>query len=624
MGFDLGILEVFSLFPHSSIQTLAIICTIWTISGCSGTRRTSSRAVTPPPLQNEEGTIPKQDVSKSETIDSTSKLLSQAKTHEVRGIKLLRTELIEEARKEFDIALQLLQEYSAEDPSNLDVQGDISLLHVHISNLDLLENNDTPGIENTERIESPPENSTSELGSPILSNIEDSVNDLPVEINDRVLSMLDHYTAGQGRSTIEVGLKRIGFYRPMIEKIFVEEGIPLGLIYLAQAESLFKPKAVSRSKAKGMWQFMSARGKEYGLRQNWWIDERLDPQKSTRAAARHLKDLYDQFGDWYLAMAAYNSGPNRVRRAINQTGDANFWTLADQRKLPKETRNYIPTILAMAIIGNHPGRYDFDVIPNKNIHVERVRIEKATDLRIIAKNLDLPLEMLQELNPHVLRWATPPQDSEFELNLPVGYRSRYFEKVAGLPEEKRILFRHHIVASGDTLSHIAVRYNVPIRVITTANNLSEKQIISIGQSIMIPISGLPIPEDTFTDFSLPNKVEATAPPLYRIKRGDTLLGIAKRYSLSVKDIRLWNEMSSTLLIAGHNLRLVPPLIEETNLKTTPKESTIKVVYLVKTGDTLTKIAKSYQTSVARILEWNQRFDLSTIRPGDLITIYTKR
>src|SRR6185369_2765685 len=219
---------------------------------------------------------------------------------------------------------------------------------------------------------------------------------------------------------INVGLERAGVYRPMMERILMEEGLPLDLVFLSEAESAFLPRAISRAKARGMCQFISSRGKEYGLRQTWWIDERSDPETSTRAAARHLKDLYEEFGDWYLAMAAYNSGPVRVQRALEKTGADNFWTLAEKRALPKETINYVPNILALTIIGKNPSKYGFSIASAAALETERVSVDKATDLRVIAEAIDVPVEQLRDLNTHVLRWTTPPDDPDFQLILPKG------------------------------------------------------------------------------------------------------------------------------------------------------------------------------------------------------------
>ncbi len=500
------------------------------------------------------------------------------------------------------------------------------LLDLRLETLEVARDAETAAIDDLAKLE------TGEVMDPELrelaaADVRETTYDLPIEINDSVISLLDRYSQGSGRRTMEVGLERMGLYRPMIERIFAEEGVPLDLIYLAQVESLFKPKALSRAKAKGMWQFISSRGKEYGLRQNWWIDERSDPEKSTRAAARHLGDLYEQFGDWYLAMAAYNSGPGRVRRAMERTGSSDFWTLAERRQLPRETRNYVPTILAMTIIGKNPTKYGFDVTPAGSLESERVRVPSATDLRVIADYLDLPLEQLQELNPHVLRWATPPDDTEFELNLPVGYAKSYAEKVAPLPDDKRILFRHHRVSSGETLSHIARRYGVSVSAITETNKISARRIIRIGQSLVIPISGITVPVDSLARVAGTTQPGPPSPPprVYRIRRGDSLSTIAGRFGLSIGDIKEWNRMSSNLLIAGESLILrTPTATPRTSGDGSNSSPSQRLVYRVRRGDTLSRIALSHNTSVSAIREWNPESDLSIIRPGDQITIYTKR
>src|SRR5215475_13590936 len=291
-------------------------------------------------------------------------------------------------------------------------------------------------------------------------------------------------------------MERQGKYQPMIERILKEEGVPLDLIYVCQAESAFEPRALSRASAKGMWQFISARGKEYGLRQSWWIDERSDPEKSTRAAARHLKDLYQEFGDWYLAMAAYNGGPLRVQRAMERTGADNFWTLVDKRALPKETMKYVPNIIALTIIGKNPAKYGFDVIPLPAIETERVPVDKSTDLRVIADAIDLPVEELRALNTHVLRWTTPPDDPDFQLILPKGYADKFNEQIASLPESKRILFREHVVRKGDTLAAIAKKYGTTTAQITQVNNLGKSPVLRVGQALSIPLSGVTPPPPT--------------------------------------------------------------------------------------------------------------------------------
>jgi membrane-bound lytic murein transglycosylase D len=398
--------------------------------------------------------------------------------------------------------------------------------------------------------------------------------DLPIELNGRVLAAVEYFQNGRGRNTMSVGLERVGTYRPMIEKILKEEGVPLDLIYLAQAESAFVPRAISRAKARGMWQFISSRGKEYGLRQTWWIDERSDPERSTRAAARHLNDLFMEFNDWYLAMAAYNAGPLRIEQALKKTGASTFWELADKRALPKETINYVPTIVALAIIGRDPEQYGFNVEPDPAQEIERVGLEKATDLRVIAENLGVPLDLLKDLNPHILRWTTPPDDPDFEIILPKGYSDKFSEKVVTLPDNERILWRYHNVKKGDTLSIIARNYGVSVNDLTQANKISAISPLRVGQELLIPMSGAtraPAPAAAAAPASprVAAKVSAptqppTSPTVYRVRRGDTLSAIAAKFNLSVNDLKKWNKLTSTRLDIGQKLSLAPAAARQAN------------------------------------------------------------
>src|SRR5947209_17142546 len=281
--------------------------------------------------------------------------------------------------------------------------------------------------------------------------------DLPLVMNDTVAGYINFYST-RGRATLERALVRAGKYREMIEKTFREEGVPQDLIDLAQAEAGFQPLALPRTGARGIWQFMAGRASEYGMTRNWWLDERQDPAKATRAAARHLKDLYTQFGDWYLAMAAYNCGPGNVQAAVRRTGYADFWQLYKRDVLPRETKNYVPIIVAMTIMAKNPAQYGLEnIYPERPAEVDTVSIDYPVDLRLVSEIIDVPAETLQELNPSLLRMTTP-KDGTFDLQLPAGRKDKYLATIAAIPADKRVLWRYHKVESGETLARIAKKY----------------------------------------------------------------------------------------------------------------------------------------------------------------------
>jgi len=497
----------------------------------------------------------------------------------------------------------------------------------------LIDETDQPAaIDDLEHVETFPALIDPKLKKTVEEEVQEIAHDLPIEINDRVLGFLAYYQNGRGRTTMELGLERVGRYQSMIERILKEEGVPLDLIYLCQAESAFEPRALSRAAAKGMWQFISSRGKEYGLRQTWWIDERSDPEKATRAAARHLKDLYQEFGDWYLAMAAYNSGPLRVQRALEKTGADNFWTLADKRALPKETINYVPNVLALTIIGKNPEKYGFNVLPAPPIETDRVSVDKATDLRVIAEAINLPVADLVALNTHLLRWTTPPDDPDFQLILPKGYSDKFNEQIASLPESKRILVKEHVIRKGDTLASIAKRYGTTVSQISQTNKLGKAPILKTGETLTIPLSGVQPPAaaaSASADRSGRQPAAATSltstksaantgrSTWYTVRTGDTLFKIAANFHTSVDKLKSWNHLTSTRLDVGKKLIVSAAAPRASASNPTPPK---KVIHQVRQGETLDHIATSYKTSVNAILSWNESEDLSVIHPGDRITI----
>jgi membrane-bound lytic murein transglycosylase D len=569
-------------------RSIGVICVVCGLTACS-TPAPKAVKVTPPPTPPHVEAHPEPIVaaipSKLPEVnfnDPVQLAILEAQARFERGEELYKNGSLKKAKDEFNVAIDVILDTAGQYQKDPRLQKELTELVSKVNAMELLalregdgltDQSDEPAaIDDLEHVETFPSHLEPKHKKTAEDEVKEVTHDLPIEINDRVLGFLDYYENGRGRGAIEVGLERVGKYQPMIERILKEEGVPLDLIYLCQAESAFEPRALSRASAKGMWQFIPSRGKEYGLRQNWWIDERSDPEKSTRAAARHLKDLYAMFGDWYLAMAAYNSGPLRVQRALEKTGADNFWTLAEKRALPKETINYIPTILALTIIGKNPEKYGFNVVSAPAVETERVSVDKATDLRVIAETIDVPVEELRNLNTHVLRWTTPPDDPDFQLILPKGYADRFNDQISSIPDSKRILYREHVVKKGDTLGLIARTYGTTTQQIVAANNLGKTPILRVGHTLVIPMSdATPPPSKSAATRTASTRrtsgaatsartaSAASAAPTgrtnryYTVRAGDTLAKIAAQFHTSVDKLKTWNHLSSTRLAVGKRL-----------------------------------------------------------------------
>jgi membrane-bound lytic murein transglycosylase D len=316
---------------------------------------------------------------------------------------------------------------------------------------------------------------------------------------------------------------------------------------------------LSRAKAKGVWQFISSTGKRYGLKQDWWVDERSNPEKATIAAARYLKTLYQMFGDWNLAMAAYNTGEGRVLRAINRYGKTDYWELRKHpRAFPRETDNYVPMIHAAIVVAKAPEKYGFDVEPEAPIEFETVPVKTAVDLRTVSECAGSTLETVQQLNPELRRLATP--DREFHLNIPVGTSGKLAECLDKIPPEQRVRFRTHTVARGQTFASIARRYGVRVADIAQANGLSPRRRLARGTELIIPIEqGAAAPTRRSTAVQTADADEASSRRAtrirYRIKPGDTLSTIASQYGTTVRDLRSWNRLRGSGIVAGTTLTI---------------------------------------------------------------------
>jgi membrane-bound lytic murein transglycosylase D len=316
----------------------------------------------------------------------------------------------------------------------------------------------------------------------VQSEVKSTASALPLVVNDTVLSYINYFNS-RGHRTIEAGMERAGKYSAMISKILAEEGIPQELIHLAQAESGFLPRAVSRAAAEGLWQFVKFRGNEYGLKQTPYSDERLDPEKATRAAARHLHDLYNEFGDWYLAIAAYNCGPGTIEKAVERSGYADFWVLRSRHLLPAETTNYVPIILAMTIIAKNAQAYGLDqVVPDAPIEYDTIVTTSPTNLALISDLSDTPIPELVQLNPALLRSVAP---GNFEIRVPKGTAAQVTAGLDLVPTELRAASRIHRVEPGESLSAIAHLYNASTTQIAAANKLQGNDPLE-GAQLVVP------------------------------------------------------------------------------------------------------------------------------------------
>lgn len=381
------------------------------------------------------------------------------------------------------------------------------------------------------------------------AELKNTQSDLPLIINDYVAGYINYFST-HGRGVFERALVRSGRYREMIERVFKQQGIPQDLIYLAQAESGFHPLALSRARARGMWQFMASRGVGYGLRRSWWVDDRQDPEKSTVAAAKHLKDLYNQFGDWYLAMAAYNSGPGNVQQAVQRTGYADFWELYKRDVLPKETKNYVPIILAMTIMSKNLAQYGLENVEmDAPERYDVVTVDYPVDLRLVAECVDVPVEQLVELNPSLLR-RTTPKDQSYDLRLPEGSKEKYQAAIASVPKDKRVAWRYYKVQQGDTLAAVARKYHTTERAISEVNGLKDRE-LTADSRLVIPVSGAG---------SDPSRIRYSRyASHYKTHTGDTILTVAEDFGVAPERLRRWNGLKGNELRRGRLLVIYKPL-----------------------------------------------------------------
>lgn len=490
-------------------------------------------------------------------LDPVDRIVEQAEKQYQQGQQDYAAGHLEAAKQRFDQAVNVLLEAEIDVRSDERLQRELDKITEGVNQLEVAALQLGDGFTQ-QKAQPAPIDEANDITFPADPNVKaraeaqvkETRSDLPLVINDYVAGYINFYST-RGHGTVERALARSGRYRDMILRVLKEEGVPQDLLYLAEAESGFEPLALSRAGARGMWQFMSSRASGYGLRRSWWIDERQDPEKATRAAARHLKDLYNQFGDWYLAIAAYNSGPGNVQQAVKRTGYADFWELYRRNVLPKETKNYVPIILAFTVMAKNPKQYGLDNIqPALPLETDSLRVDYPVDLRLVAECVDSDLTRLTELNPSLLRLTTP-KDAIYDLRLPAGTKEKFEKAIAAIPLDKRVSWRYHHVASGDTLDTIARQYRTTPSAIQAVNQLPSER-LQTESKIIIPVTA--------------GRMTGTAvayskrPTHYRVRSGDTVASVADDFGVPADRLRRWNGLKGNQLAHGRVLVIHKPVV----------------------------------------------------------------
>jgi membrane-bound lytic murein transglycosylase D len=520
-----------------------------TPNGSSGTAASQPPQATAPVLP--AAPAPQPATAPDAEQEHVRVLIEQVESAYAAGDADYRKGMLAEAKIEFDRAVDLMLSSGLDIKANLPLQDEFDKIVDQVNALEMEALKQGNGFVPKEEI-TPAEAASDvtfaadpNLVAKATAELSTTKSDLPLMVNDYVATYINFFANTQkGHNTLLHSFERSGLYKGMIQSVLAEEGVPQDLIYLAVAESGFQPKAVNRSsRAGGMWQFMP--DPFYGLTRNLYVDERFDPEKSTRAYARYMKFLYDELGDWYLAMAAYDHGAGNIQHEVAKTGYADFWELYKRNELPRETANYVPEILAAIIIANHPGQYGFDdVTLDPPVLTDTVTINYAINLRLVSDMVGAPVDEIEALNPSLLRMVTPP-DTPFDLHLPAGTATLFEQRAALIPEGKRNSWRYHPVVAGDTLASVAQEYRVSPAELASANQLNPTDSVASVEALVVPVA--PVAEPL------------TRTRLYVVRRSDTLVTIADRFGVSLSQLRRWNAIPSGIRVEpGRRLHVAEP------------------------------------------------------------------
>lgn len=449
---------------------------------------------------------------------------------------------------------------------------------------------------------------------------------LPVRFNERVLQEI-YYMTNSARAFMSGSLNRKTAYDSLIYAQLDAAKMPRDLIYLALVESGFKLKAYSRAKASGMWQFIPETGKRYGLEVDYWVDMRRNPELATMAALKYLNRLHDEFGDWLLAMAAYNCGEGRVRRLLREmqadsTRDTSvavtYWDL----ELPKETMRYVPRILAAMVIGHYPEQYEMTVEQTYRPDFDTVTVFDSFPLEEVAKLLKVTEDTLRSLNMELVKWCTPPNKESYLLRLPVGTRTAFVDGYDKMEKNSFSSWHHHKVRKGENLGVIARQYGIKVSELQQANDMKSSR-IRAGQTLLIPIKVTPKPKSS--KGKKPHKVRT-----YIVQSGDDVASVARKFGISQDSVRAWNSLDVAAIVKTGDTLVVskpepkPQVESDRPQKDRPKISK-GAKYAVREGDTFADIAKSYGVPVVMLMQANQGFS-RRLTVGDSLVIpeYVKK
>lgn len=443
--------------------------------------------------------------------------------------------------------------------------------------------------------------------------------DFPLSEHARVDRLIKRYS-GSSKKTFGKWLERAGRYVPKIQMVFADEGVPLDLAYLAMIESGFNVHAYSWAHAAGPWQFIESTGKLYGLENDWWQDGRLDLERSTRAAAKHLKYLHKRFdGDWYLAVAAYNAGGGKVRRAVKKSASRDFWVLTEGHVLRDETKNYLPKLLAALSIVKNLEAYGFaDLNLAEPLEYETITLETSTDLEIIAGFCGISYLELKKLNPELKRWCTPPGVSNYQLQIPFGSAGQVRALYDQLPRDQRTSYHRHQIKSGDTLQMIARKYKIRVDDIVALNKIKNPRALQLGHNLILPL------KEGFTELpanALEDSYVRSRRITYKVRPGDSLWLISRRNNVTQKELRVWNKLGwSNMLRPGQILAVSKPGARVVAKLVPKKGPSKKLIYKVVPGDTLWDIGRQFDVATEQIRRWNELSHGHILRPGQKLTL----